>query len=61
MSPGVRELVSTQVATGGTFPHSVIDPEGTEDWDQCPVCKGDWLKCDHTLEEADAAYPGDAA
>lgn len=33
-----------------------LHDDGTEDWDTCPACGGDWLKCDCTLEEADAAY-----
>ena len=33
--------------------------EGTEGWDTCPLCGGDWLKCGCDPQEADAAYEGD--
>lgn len=39
----------------------LADPPGTEDWDTCPLCLGDWLKCGCDPEEADAAYPEEAA
>lgn len=45
-----------------TFERLPFDDDATEDWDTCPACGGDWLKCGCTLEEADAAYTeGDAA
>lgn len=34
----------------------LADLEATEDWDTCPLCQGDWLKCGCDPEEADAAF-----
>lgn len=32
------------------------DPEGTEDWDTCPLCGGQWIKCGCDPDEADAVW-----
>ena len=63
-TPLIRGVPSRHVVPRGEQIESTFEanPEGTADWDTCPACGGDWLKCGCDPEEADAAYtPGDAA
>lgn len=38
--------------------HYEPDPEGTEDWDTCPLCGGKWVTCGCDADEADEAWRG---